>query len=382
MDVNSDHPGTPRPGHSPSAITILAALAVIYTLYLAKTLLMPMVVALLLSLLLSPLVSALKELYIPRTVSAILLLSALVGPFSLLAMELAEPAQKWARRIPEITTQVNEQIKEIQAVIQPKTASEETVSDANREKRFSFFGLFSDQDDAPAALTPTDKPDAVSDTLMQSGLNVIMSVLMATPLIIAQIGTTLILILFLLIFGPKLFKVAIHTFPQIRDKPRSIALVGTLQSELSRYIVTVSLINTGLGLATAGVLYLMGVEDALLWGVMVGLLNFAPYIGPLVGVGILSLAGLTQYGLDWGALLPALVYFTINMVEAQFITPTLLGRHMRLNPLLLMVWLFLWAWLWGVVGALLAVPLLVCLKLVASQLGVFPHWLTLIETRA
>ena len=110
------------------------------------------------------------------------------------------------------------------------------------------------------------------------------------------------------------------------------------------------------------------------------MLNFAPYVGPVIGMLVLCLAGVLQYGPSLGALLPALVFFCINLVEAQFITPTVLGQRMRLHPLVLMLWLILWGWLWGVVGVLIAVPLLVCLKLAADRLNLLPHWVKLIES--
>ena len=113
---------------------------------------------------------------------------------------------------------------------------------------------------------------------------------------------------------------------------------------------------------------------------MVGLLNFAPYVGPVAAMLILYLAGIIQYGAEWAALTPVLIFFAINTLEAQFITPTVLGRNMRLNPLVLILWLILWAWIWGAVGVLIAVPLLVCLKLAAARLNIFNRWVRLIET--
>ena len=88
-----------------------------------------------------------------------------------------------------------------------------------------------------------------------------------------------------------------------------------------------------------------------------------------------------QYGLVAAALLPALVYLGINLVEAYLVTPAVLGQRMQLNPLVLMVWLILWGWLWGAGGVLLAVPLLVCIKLAAEQLNVLQHWVRVLETR-
>ena len=204
----------------------------------------------------------------------------------------------------------------------------------------------------------------------------------AAPVFLAQLVTCLTLTIFLLVFGPRLFEAAINNLPQISDKDEARSVVATVQVELSRFILSLSAINALLGLSVAGALTLLGMEDALLWGVLAGVLNFAPYIGMFIGMTILSLAGLAQFGVAWAALLPVLIYFILNGIEAQFITPTVMGKHMRLNPLVLMIWLIFWAWLWGMVGVLLAVPLLVCIKLAAAQLSVPSHWVRVIETRA
>ena len=134
-----------------------------------------------------------------------------------------------------------------------------------------------------------------------------------------------------------------------------------------------------MGLSIALTLYLIGIEDALLWGVLAGLLNFIPYVGSLIGVIILTLAGLVQFGVQPMALLPPGVYFLLNLMESQFVTPTVLGRNMQLNPLIVVLWLLVWGWLWGAVGVLLAVPLLVCIKLTLAQLNIWTHWLKIIE---
>lgn len=386
MSSSADAHQPVNPGHKPVLVRLLQCLlglALLYTLYFAKTLLMPLVVALLFALLLSPLVAVLKRLYVPRSLSAILILSLICVPFGVLSYQLAEPAQRWAQKIPELSHQLSRQVSDLTDTLRPDTIMVPEPIRAEPRSR-GFFGLFgADEPDAPLPESePASSSNAVSDRLVQGGLEAALSALSAAPVMIAQLLTALIMILFLLIFGPRLFAAFIDIFPQVQDKQRSILLVRTIQIELSRYILTVSLINTCLGLTTAAALWMLGVQDALLWGVMVGMLNFAPYVGPLIGTVILCLAGLVQYGTVAFAFVPALVYFSINMLEAQFVTPLVLGRNMRLNPLVIMLWLLIWGWLWGVVGVLLAVPLLVCIKLAAAQLRLLENWVRLIETRA
>jgi len=361
----------------------LLTLALLYTLYFAKSLLMPIVVALLFSLLLSPLVTLFKRFYIPRTISAMLLLTLIGGPFTILAIELAEPSQKWLSQLPQLSSQLTKELDNISQAMSPEVASINVAPLPAKEESFSFFGFFS-SDEETKIIQKTDTPgnSELSARVMRGGIEIIVSVLGATPIVLAQFMTFLILVLFLLIFGPRLYDNYLDIFPSGSDKRQSVDLVGRVQKELSRYIITVTVINIGLGMVTASVFWLMGVNDALLWGALIALLNFAPYVGPIIALIILTLAGISQYGMELVALIPAAVFFGINLLEAQFITPAVLGRKMRLNPLILILWLFIWGWLWGPAGVLLAVPLLVCIKLAAGQLNIFKRWVHLIETSA
>ena len=216
--------------------------------------------------------------------------------------------------------------------------------------------------------------------MTQGGIEVLVYLMGATPAIIVQLLTFVVLVLFLLVFGRQLYATAIGTLPSITDKKHALKLVGDVQSELSRYILAVSIINLFLGLITGVVLWYLTLEDAFLWGALVGLLNFAPYVGPLISLVVLTLAGIVQFGLELSSCIPALVYFVLNLIEAQFVTPLVLGRHMRLNPLILILWIVIWGWLWGFAGVLLAVPMLVCLKLAAKHFHVLQGWVDLIES--
>lgn len=359
----------------------LTAFVVFYTLYFAQTLFLPIVVAALFALLLSPLVGVLKRFYIPRSFSALLLLGMLGVPFTLLGMQLVEPAERWAERIPELSTQLTTELNEISEKL---ALSEQTTqpaqAKAEEEDSGGWFGWFSKDEPEPPKPEPEPDQNAVSDRFKQGGVELMIQVLGATPVMLTQFFTFMILVVFMLVFGPLLYSNFISGFTQQSDKQAANSLLDEVQRELSRYILTVSVINTGLGIVTGAALWAAGVQDALLWGVMVALLNFAPYVGPIAGMMVLYLAGIIQYGANWMAFMPPLIFFGINTIEAQFITPTVLGHNMRLNPLVLILWLILWGWMWGAVGVLIAVPLLVCLKLAAARLNIFSRWVKLIET--
>ncbi|OFC71938.1 AI-2E family transporter [Alteromonas confluentis] len=353
----------------------LVGLAIIYTLYLAKSLLIPLFFSALVALLLSPLVRIARRFFIPPSLSAAALMLLLVTPFTLLGLELAEPAQRWMQSLPKIAAEVTQEIEEISDSL--KQGAELTAPEPAKENT-SFFSWFDDEEE------PEPKPNdgnTMTDRLKQSGIELGLTILSSAPLLLAQIFGCLILIFFLLVFGPNLFNVFIRDFPIVTNKRRALVLVNHIQRELSAYIITISMINGLLGVATAIAFTFLGVQDAILWGALVALLNFVPYLGGLISCSILLVAGLVQFGLVSAALLPAFVFLGINIFESQLATPTVLGRSLRLNPVIIILWLSITGWLWGIVGVLIAVPILMSFKIILSNLGALPHWVKFIESK-
>ncbi|PLW68561.1 AI-2E family transporter [Pseudohalioglobus lutimaris] len=367
------------------AVIALLFLAVIYTLYFASSLLIPLVLAAMLALPLYPLVQYLRRFYIPRAVSGVALLIALGVPFTLLGMELAEPAKRWLDRVPEITLKVNEKLDSITDALAP-TATENTAQAAQLKEEQStlgrLFSWFGDSDEQEVVKASAEQPNnELSRQIGLRGLQVLLDIVAEMPVFLAQGVAVIILVLFLLVYGPGIYYTAIEALPRIKDKEDARALVVETQRELSRYIFTVSIINLGLGVVTTAALWAMQFEDPLFWGAVVALLNFAPYVGPVLSATAIAVAGLDQYGFAWASLVPAAVYFAINAIESQLVTPVVLGRTVSINPLFTMLWLMLWGWLWGAAGVLIAVPLLVCIKLVLSRLQLFEPWIKVIEAR-
>ena len=131
----------------------------------------------------------------------------------------------------------------------------------------------------------------------------------------------------------------------------------------------VSLVNIGLGLVVCGGLYFLGVPNAAVWGLLVAVLNFVPYFGPVAGIILLSTVGLLSFETLWKGFLPSVLYLVLHLLEANLITPAVLGRRFTLNPVIIFVSLIFWTWLWGVPGALLSVPILVSFKVVCDRVA-------------
>jgi len=137
----------------------------------------------------------------------------------------------------------------------------------------------------------------------------------------------------------------------------------------STYIGTITIINVALGALTAGILWGLGMDSPLMWGGIVAVLNYIPYLGPIASVILLALGGLMTFPDPWSALLPPAIFLSLHLVEANVITPMVVGKRIEVNPLLILVSLSFWAWVWGTTGALLAVPLLIIFKTIFSAAG-------------
>ncbi len=206
-------------------------------------------------------------------------------------------------------------------------------------------------------------------------------VLTRAPRLAASVLAVVLLTLFFMIYGQNLQKHAIALFPSRQQQRFTTDILRSIEREVSRYVLTITVINTLVGLVFSGILLLLGIslQEALLWGTVAALLNFAPYVGPLIGVALMLLMGFVEFSDPFKALLPAACYLALHTVEGQVVTPIVLGRRMAISPLILILALMVFGWLWGMVGLLLAVPLLVCIKLVLARLDGTQGWARLLE---
>jgi predicted PurR-regulated permease PerM len=188
-----------------------------------------------------------------------------------------------------------------------------------------------------------------------------------TGTFLAGIGETLVLLYLLLASGDLFLQKLVRVMPTLHDKKRAVEISREIQQKCSNYLFSVSLINLGLGVVVSGGLYFLGMPNAAMWGMFVAVLDFVPYFGPVAGVLVLAAVGLLTSDTLWKGLLPPGWYLLLHLLEANLITPVLLGRRFTLNPVVSFVCLIFWAWLWGVPGALLSVPILVSIKVVCDR---------------
>ena len=335
-------------------LTILVVGGVLYTCYFASELILPILLAAFFALLLSPVMKRLVRRWLPRWVAALLLMGLFFATVAGIANALYPSAAEWVGRAPQVLRDATPKLKSALRPILEASKVGASLSEIAGEP-----------------------PARVQQVVVQAPAR--LSLLATTPRVLASVLAVLLLTYFFLIYGDTLLRRVLLLRPTWAAKRLTVDIVRAIQSDVSRYFLTVCSTSIVLGVVTAAFLWWLGVETPLLWGALAALLNLTPYVGPLVMAALLFLVGLSQFPTIGGALLPAAGYLGLHMLESQAATPLALGRTINLNPLAIIVWLMIWGWLWGILGLLLAVPMLVCLKIVCSRVESLHSWAVLLE---
>ena len=198
-----------------------------------------------------------------------------------------------------------------------------------------------------------------------------LSGLLATsaPHILIQLFFALLVIYFFLAGWTAMRKKTIVSRGSFEGALTTARVIQQVVDATSTYIGTITVINVTLGALTALILWQLGMDSPIMWGGIVAVLNYIPYLGPIASAGLLFIGGLMVFPDVWSAMLPPAIFIGLHMVEANVITPMVVGHKLTINPLAILVALSFWAWVWGTTGALLAVPLLIIMKTVFSAAG-------------
>jgi predicted PurR-regulated permease PerM len=326
--------------HAALAILLLLVLGVCA---IAQEILVPFALALLLSLLLSPVVTLLERaVRLPRVVGSLLTLAAVVAVLVFGVASLKDPAQQWIANAPATMQTIEQRLRSFREPIRQAQEASRKIEELT-------------QPAAAQTVVSTQQPSLLSNMAM------------STPHALGEIAAVLLLVYFFLSSGDGFLRRMVEIAPSLHEKKLIVSLARAVQGEMSRYLVTVSLINLGLGIATALIMLLLGVPSPLLWGAVACLFNFAPYVGPLCTGLALAVVGFMNFDTLGHALALPGAFFLLATIEGQFLTPTIVGRRLSLDPMVLFLWLMLWGWLWGVGGLLLAGPLLACLRIVCEH---------------
>ena len=356
-DSSAEPAAAARRPRASSALLVLATLAVGYTLWAAQDLLLPILLGMFFALVGNPIIRFLQRLHVPRFVAALVLVIGGITGAVLLGNQLVVPASDWFRDVPKELRELTPKLRQLAKPMQDANLAAQNIARAAGGEGAKRVQVVRTQVDDPY------------------------KVLTTTPRLLASVLAVVLLTFFFMVYGEQLQRHAIALLPGRQKKKFTVEILHSMEHEVSRYVLTISVINTVMGLLFAGILFAldMPLPEALLWGTLVAILNFAPYVGPLIGMGLMLLVGFVSYKDPWMSALPAAIYLVLHTLEGQIITPIILGKRMALSPLVLILALMVFGWLWGIIGLLLAVPLLVCVKLVLARVEGMEGWARLLE---
>jgi predicted PurR-regulated permease PerM len=335
---------------TPAQIFLILLGSIVF-LYFARPVVLPVVLACIAGMTLKPLIRWLSCCHIPPPLSAAVVLCLLVAAIGIGFFQLGRPALTWLNDAPQHMNELRERV----------------------QKMAPRFVRFSEAAAAMNNLDATEEEKKQPPTVEVKDSRGTRSILNWTGTFLVGVGETLVLLYLLLASGDLFLHKLVHVMPTLHDKKRAVEINRQIQHNISNYLFSVSLINISLGVVASSGLYFMGVPNAAMWGALVAVLNFVPYFGPVAGVIMLGIVGLLTFDTPWRGLLPPCWYLLLHLLEANFITPVLLGRRFTLNPVVIFVSLIFWTWLWGVPGALLSVPILVSLKVVCDRIPSMSH---------
>jgi predicted PurR-regulated permease PerM len=333
-----------KPNVRSIALTGIFLILVLCALKLASSFFIPVVLAIVLSFLFASVIRGLHRLYIPPFFGSALIILVLLGGIGFGIYQLASPAREWMVKLPQTLRQIDHKIKGVRQSVQEVTKATQEVD------------RFTNLDGAPKSQKVEASKAGIGESLLAP-----------TQDFLVGAGTVLILLFFLLASGDQFLRKLVTVLPHWHDKKIAVEIIRQIEHDVSTYLLAISALNLVFGTAVGAAMWLLGMPNPVLWGVMAGFLHFIPFLGALVGISIVTLvAAMTFDGLGAVLAVPA-VYFALNVVEEYVILPLVIGKRLLLNPVVVFLWLIFWGWMWNIPGALMAVPLLVIVKIICEH---------------
>ena len=331
------------------ALTGLLLLACFYTLFLAEEFFAPLVLAIVFNFFLSPFVRVLGKLRVPEAAGAGIVMLGCLSVIGFLIYEFSGPVSEWVERAPRIMGNISAEFQKLKKPVEKVTQATEQVS------KMAQVGT-PEQGKKPAQVEL--KRPGITDGLFSKTRDAVLEVVVFV-----------VMLYFLLSSGDLFLRKMIHVLPRFEDKKRAVLIMRQIEDHISKYLLTVAMINACLGTAGGLVFWALGMPNPALWGALAFLLNFIPYLGALSEILIVGLVAAATFPHLSHALLVPACYLGLATIEANVFTPYVMGRRMTLNPVVIFVAVTFWGFLWGILGVFLAVPALVMLKIFCDHIG-------------
>jgi predicted PurR-regulated permease PerM len=294
-----------------------------------------------------PLLEWLERRRVPSALAALACVSLFIVLANIAVASIIVPASDWFALLPERITRIKTNLSPlIEVYASLERFINETMSTMARSSVSS------------ARTVTVETPNSLLDIIATSA-----------PFAIIQMFFAILMIYFFLAGWTRMRRRTITSRGSFSSAMTTARVIQDMVDATSAYLATITIINMTLGFTVALALWGVGMPTPLMWGGIVALLNYVPYLGPIVAALLLVLGGLMTFADPWYAMVPAAIFVAIHLLEANILTPTVVGRRLTINPLLILVALSFWGWVWGTTGALLAVPLLIILKTVLDAAG-------------
>jgi len=326
-------------------LTGIFLLSTLYTVYFTREVLLPVVLAFVLSFLLAPVVRSMSRLRIPGAIGAGIIILGLIGAGAYGTYLLSDPARQWLEKAP---TSFNIIRKKLRDFIEPMEKARETTKQI---ENITVLGK--------------KEPNIATVEIKKPGLGEF--VFASTQNFLLGCGMTLVLLYFLLAAEDLFLLKLVKVLPSLDDKKRAVEICRQIEQDVSTYLWTITLVNVGLGLVVGLSMYFLGMPNPALWGVLAAFLTYIPYLGALTGIISIGLAAALTFTDPIKIILAPSIYFLAAIIEGNFITPIALGRSLALNPVVIFIWLLFWGWAWGILGVVLAVPLLAIVRIICRH---------------
>lgn len=326
---------------------LCGAAALLGLLYYAKAFLAPLIVVLLLHVLFAPVVRRLRGWGIPYTASALVVTASIAGTLGAGVYHLSAPVSEWVHGAPERLKIVEAKLSGWNKSMDKLNHAIDAIDDLGEKK-------------------PDKRTARREVTLKQTSRSHIREVFSQTWQLTIACLTTFILLFFMLARGDALARKLPELFRR-KDQRHVIEVYEKIEGRISTYMLTITAINAGFGCSVTLAMYLLGLPNPFVWGVMAALLNYVPYLGGLIGAALICFVSLYVFDDSLMMMLPPLCYLLLNGAEAYFVTPMILGQTLSLSPVAVLLSLMFWGWMWGVVGVVLAVPLLIVVKVACAN---------------
>ncbi len=342
-----DHP---RSRKSAKALNGLFILACFYTLFFARAIFLPIVVAILLNFLLTPLVRLLKKFHIPESISALLVILVFLGTIGYGFYRVSGPVNEWLAKGPENFSVISSKIEILKKPI------EKAITGV-----FSIRKQIEKTTTSPEEQTPTV-------TVKPSGVGPFSSIFTSTGDFFAQLGVIFFILYFLLASGDFLLKKTIEIQPTLKKKKEAVIIAREIKKQISYFLLIKTVTGIGLALVISTVMYFLQMPAPILWGILAGVLEFIPYIGVVIGTILCAITSLIIFNDAPQILLPPISFFVITSLTGNFIVPLVLSRSLTLHPVIIFTGVIFGGWMWGVTGALIAIPLISILKIFCNNI--------------